>query len=138
MLDEHGRGLDLLSGFTAGWGTAPTRSHLAETPTPGKVVWFALPLPASWPGNTLKVHPGSAAQCLMLSLMRRGFHGTRSTDGFGTSVLMFPGLNVWVHPEHFCWPTAPGRYIRRPLIDVQETAEHLVRHLDAQHSANPM
>jgi hypothetical protein len=131
VLDEHGKGLDLLSAFTAEWGSARTRSRLARTPTCGKAVWFALPLPASWPGRNLRVHPGAAAQCLLLSVMRRGFRGTHRTDGFGTSVLMLPGLNVWVHPGHFCWPTKPCRYVRRPLVDVQETAEHLVRRLDA-------
>jgi hypothetical protein len=131
VLDETGRGLDLISAVTAEWGSAPTRSRLAETPTSGKVVWFALPLPAAWPGRRFSVHPGAAAQCLLLSLMRRGFSGTRSTDDHGTSVVMLPGLNVWVHSEHFCWTIGPRRYARRPLIDVQETAEHLVRHLDA-------
>jgi len=35
-----------------------------------------------------------------------------------------------VHRRTFCWLSTPHRYLRRPLIDLQETTELLVRHLD--------
>ncbi|MGH8966409.1 MAG: ATP-binding protein, partial [Actinomycetes bacterium] len=56
-LDEHGKGLGLVSEFTAAWGCALTRSRVADPVVQGKAVWFALPLPGDWPGRTLKVHP---------------------------------------------------------------------------------
>jgi hypothetical protein len=131
LLDEHGKGLAILEEFTAGWGCALTRSRVAERAVPGKAVWFALPLPRDWPGRTVQVHPGTAAQCLLLCVERRGFRGTRSSDERGTSVVRLPGLNVWVHCRHFCWWASATRYVRRPLIDLQETAEQVVRRLDA-------
>lgn len=131
LLDERGRGLELLQEFTADWGSSPTRSRVADGAVPGKAVWFALPLPRNWPGVGYKVHAGTAAQCLLLNIARRGFHGRRHTAEDGLSVVMLPGLNVWVHPEHFCWRSGPRRYLRRPLIDLQETTEHVVRYLDS-------
>ncbi|TDC97292.1 hypothetical protein [Actinomadura sp. 7K507] len=131
LLCERGKGLELVREVTADWGGAPTRSRVGTGAVPGKAVWFALPLPRNWPGLGYKVHPGTAAQCLLLNVTRRGFEGTRSTGADGISVVMLPGLNVWVHPEHFCWRSGPRRYLRRPLIDLQETTEHVVRYLDS-------
>ncbi|MEU6749402.1 ATP-binding protein [Spirillospora sp. NPDC046719] len=130
LLDERGKGLAILEEFTAGWGCALTRSRVAERAVPGKAVWFALPLPLGWPGRTVRVHPGTAAQCLLLNVTRRGFRGTRCSDERGVSVVVLTGLNVWVHHRHFCWWASETRYVRRPLIDLQE-AEQVVRHLDA-------
>lgn len=61
----------------------------------------------------------------------------RTSDEHGVSVLVLPGLNVWVHPQHFCWRAGHDRYLRRPLIDLQETAEHIVRQLDTIHVPAP-
>ncbi len=141
LLDEHGKGLELVREVTADWGSAPTRSRVDTTSVPGKAVWFALPLPCDWPGLHYRVHPGPAAHHLLLNLTRRGFEGRRSTTGDGLSVLVLTGLNVWVHRRTFCWWTTPHRYLRRPLIDLQETTELLVRHLDTTpapaHSPKP-
>ncbi len=131
LLDEYGKGLALLGKFTAEWGTGPSRSRLADHPVPGKTVWFALPLPAAWPGRALRVGPDIAARCLLHALKSCGFSGRRSSDRTRLSVLELPGLNVWVRPGHFCWRADRRRYVQHPLIDLQETAEHLVRHLDA-------
>ncbi|WUH99113.1 ATP-binding protein [Spirillospora sp. NBC_00431] len=130
LLDEHGKGLGLVGELTAGWGCDLTRSRVAEPVVRGKAVWFAVPLPRDWPGRTLTLHPGTAAQCLLLCVERRGFPGMRTSDANGVSVVVLPGLNVWVHPQHFSWRAGPGRYLRRPLVDLQETAEHIVRQLD--------
>ncbi|GLZ14003.1 hypothetical protein Acsp04_42380 [Actinomadura sp. NBRC 104425] len=137
LLDEHGKGLDLVAAVTADWGTGPSRSRLSTQRTPGKTVWFALPLPFRWPGRHLRIHPGTAAQTLTLNLSKRGYTGRRSSDEQGVSVVELPGLNVWVLPQHFCWQPAPGRCVRRPLIDLQETAELLVRHLESTPAHRP-
>ncbi|MBX6765833.1 MAG: ATP-binding protein [Actinomadura rubrobrunea] len=136
LLDEHGKGLHLVAAVTAAWGTGPSRSRLSPQRTPGKTVWFALPLPFRWPGRHLQVHPGTAAQCLLNALKQRGYTGERNTDDEGISVVELPGLNVWVLPQHFCWQPAPGRCVRRPLIDLQETTELLVRHLEGARGAS--
>ncbi|QFG20356.1 ATP-binding protein [Actinomadura sp. WMMB 499] len=130
LLDDHGKGLGLLSEFTAGWGSAPSRSRTAERPVPGKTVWFALPLPGDWPGCRLTVSPGTAAQCLLLAMARRGFGGRRSGGTGGISVVELPGLNVWVLERHFTWRPEPERFVRRPLVDLQETVENLVGHFE--------
>ncbi|WP_121432509.1 ATP-binding protein [Actinomadura pelletieri] len=129
-LDEHGKGLQLVREVTADWGTAPTRSRFSAVPVCGKAVWFALPLPHDWPGLHYRLHPAAAAYHLLGNLARRGFEGTRSTGQNGMSVLVLPGLNVWVHCRSFCWWSTPRCYVRRPLIDLQETTELLVRQLD--------
>ncbi|WP_412520415.1 ATP-binding protein [Actinomadura madurae] len=130
LLDEYGKGLELVRQVTADWGSTPTRSRVDTASVPGKTVWFALPLPRDWPGMHHRVHPGTAAHHLLLNLTRRGFKGQRSTTEDGLSVLVLPTLNVWVHRRTFCWWSTPRRYLRRPLIDLQETTELLVHHLD--------
>ncbi|RFS87339.1 hypothetical protein D0T12_03650 [Actinomadura spongiicola] len=135
-LDEFGKGLQLVREVTADWGTAPTRSRTA-VPTCGKAVWFALPLPEDWPGLHYRVHPGAAAYHLLGNLVRRGFEGRHSPGQNGMSVLVFPGLNVWVHRRDFCGWSTPRCYVRRPLIDLQETTELLVRHLDPAPAHTP-
>ncbi|NVI91234.1 ATP-binding protein [Actinomadura sp. BRA 177] len=134
LLDEHGKGLELVRQVTAAWGSTPTRSRVDTTSTLGKRVWFALPLPHDWPGLHYRVHPGTAAHHLLLNLTRRGFKGQRNTTEDGLSVLVFPTLNVWVHRRTFCWWSTPHRYLRRPLIDLQETTELLTHHLDTTHA----
>ncbi|MFD0682911.1 ATP-binding protein [Actinomadura fibrosa] len=136
LLDEHGKGLGLLGGVTSAWGSSPTRSRLAEQVVRGKTVWFALPLPCQWAGRSFEVHPGTAAQCLLLNVTRRGFQGTCGSEDRGVCLVALQGLNVWVHRQHFCWWASPKRYVRRPLIDLQETAEEIVRHLDRFPSAH--
>jgi hypothetical protein len=131
LLDEHGKGLQLVREVTSDWGSAPTRSRVSAVPVCGKAVWFTLPLPREWPGLHYRVRPGTAAQHLLLNLTRRGFEGTCRTAEDGMSVLVLPDLNVWVHRRTFCWWATPHRYVRRPLIDLQETTELLVRHLDS-------
>lgn len=118
LLDEYGKGLALLREFTADWGTAPSRSRLSERPLPGKTVWFALPLPATWPDRTLTVSPQTATRCLLHALTSRGISGRHSSDERGISLLELPGLNVWVHPDHFCWQVDRRHYVQHPLIDL--------------------
>ncbi|NEA22705.1 ATP-binding protein [Actinomadura bangladeshensis] len=130
LLDEHGKGLELVRQVTAAWGSNPTRSRVDTASVPGKTVWFALPLPHDWPGQHYRVHPGTAAHHLLLNLTHRGFQGTRNTTDDGLSVLVLSTLNVWVHRRTFCWWSTPHRYLRRPLIDLQETTELLIHHLD--------
>ncbi|MEU5987541.1 ATP-binding protein [Spirillospora sp. NPDC047418] len=130
LLDEHGKGLGLVREVTADWGSTPTRSRVSGAPVRGKAVWFALPLPRDWPGLHYRVRPDTAARCLLLNLTRRGFKGARSTAEDGMSLLMLPSLTVWVHRRTFCWWSSPHRYTRRPLIDLQDTTELLVHHLD--------
>ncbi|MFC5752871.1 ATP-binding protein [Actinomadura rugatobispora] len=137
LLDEHGKGLGLLAAFTAEWSTAPSRSRLSVQRTPGKTVWFALPLPSDWPGLNLEVQPGTAAQCLLLNLGERGYSGARSSGDEGVFVVELRGLNVWVLGGQFRWQAEPGRCVRRPLVDLQETAELVVRHLEGIPSASP-
>ena len=137
LLDQHGKGLKLVAEVTAAWGSVPTRSRVNTVPVCGKAVWFALPLPRDWPGLHYRVQAATAAHHLLLNLTGRGFEGTHGTDDAGLSVLLLPDLNVWVHRRTFCWWSTPHRYIRRPLIDLQETTELLVHHLDHTPASSP-
>lgn len=130
LLDDHGKGLDLLNAFTAEWDSHPSRSRLALPGTRGKTVRFALPLPTAWPGRRLAIPPVRAAHALLLALRARGIEGTRHSDEKGISVLELPGVNVWIGPKTFSWQKSPGRHVQHPLLDLQETAEHLIRHVE--------
>lgn len=131
LLDDHGKGLDLLSAFTAEWGSHLTRSRLAIPGIRGKAVWFALPLPTSWPGQRPAIPPARAAHALQLTLKARGIEGTCRSDDKGISVLELPHVNVWIGPKTFSWQDSPGRHVQHPLLDLQETAEHLIYRIEA-------
>ncbi|MFI0350974.1 ATP-binding protein [Actinomadura sp. 9N407] len=131
LLAEHGKGLGIVAALSSETGAHFTRSRLACAPVRGKAVWFAIPLPATWPDCL--VAPAHAAQRLLLALQQRGIHTVCRSDDIGISVITAGQLNVWVEHRAFSWRQSKG-YTHQPLIDVQETAEQIVGHIEAGRS----
>lgn len=133
-LDENGRGLAIVEAVASDWGSYLTRSRLAAVPVRGKVTWFTLPLPVRWHAIGRVIAPAVAASRLLAELARRGIDGTRAGDDKGISLIRLPqlrGLNVWVEHKAFAWHgSGPRCYVRHPLLDLQDAAEHLVHTLE--------
>jgi hypothetical protein len=131
LLDEHGRGICILTAVTAAWGSRPSRSRLTAPPVKGKAVWFSVPLPRSRAGQSYVIPPDHAANELLLAVAARGIKGSRRSDGKGISVIEFSGLNVWVE-KSFSWLDHSGARICHPLIDFHEATDSLIHHLETR------
>ncbi|SEG15749.1 Anti-sigma regulatory factor (Ser/Thr protein kinase) [Thermomonospora echinospora] len=127
-LDEYGRGLGMVAELCASWGTGPSRSLLQTRPIPGKTVWFTLPLPDPWPGAARLASPSRTAESLHAMLARRGVHGVITRHAKGVSLVSAPcGINVTMEPAAMRYMGTEGTYVRRPLTDLNDLAEHIVR-----------
>ncbi|MFC4906921.1 ATP-binding protein [Actinomadura gamaensis] len=131
LLAEGGRGMTIVGAVTSGWGSHPSRSRLAPQPRSGKAVWMAMPLPSNWPRPTGPIFPAVAAQRLTMNLSARGVATHRTTESTGISLVDASGLNIWVRPSVFSWTGPNGTCHGHPLIDLQETTEHIIATLDS-------
>lgn len=124
---EHGRGLMLVEAMSQGrCGSYRTRSRL--TNLPGKVTWFAVPLPDTGPDHTAMWERDAVAACKVLK-------GLLATRGFGSLLLRsYPesqlavlsvttGLTVWCQGGRFRW----GTRRKIPIANVTAVAEEIVR-----------
>ncbi|WP_147312213.1 ATP-binding protein [Thermomonospora umbrina] len=137
-LDEHGRGLGIVGALAASWGTHPTRSRSRTGGIPGKAVWSAFPLPGPWPDARMTAEPAHVARHLASTLAERGIR--RVVPHLGTnialvSVPIHPGkdITVWVEPGHISSPGQNAPRIRRPVIDLYDIAEDLIRRVEQEH-----
>ncbi|MDL4813079.1 ATP-binding protein [Actinomadura opuntiae] len=128
LLDDHGKGLAIVAALASHTGAHWTRARFRSSCT-GKRVWFAVALPTPWPKADQIVPPATAARGLSEVLRARGVGVVRRTDEAGISILATGDLNIWVEPKAFSW-RAGTNYLRQPLIDLQETAECIVSHLE--------
>lgn len=132
--EESGRGLCVVHALSQGrWGHHLTRARLGGWKVPGKVVWFAQPVP---PGTALDrfraVQPGSlqAAAILERMLADRGLgHIVRAdAPASGMSVLSIRrGLTVWVRSRVVSWTSRGGGREWREFSDLVDAAEQIVR-----------
>jgi hypothetical protein len=131
LLEENGRGLGIINTLTAAWGSRPTRSRLAAWPIPGKLVWFTVPLPCTWPRTRPTIDPAHAAQRFHALLTARGIDGIIRNDQAGVSLLAIPGnLNLWVYPDRFTLDDPTGTSTTRPLQDLHDLTETVITHLE--------
>jgi hypothetical protein len=131
----NGRGLQVVNGLSAGqWGFHPTRSRLGSWKVPGKVVWFSLRLPPAC--DAARSHRPllglwDSVNDLETMIIERGIGGRLvrvDEPGSGMSVLSVTrDLTVWVQRDWVSWKRASGSYERRPLADLVEVAEEIVR-----------
>ncbi|REE95463.1 ATP-binding protein [Thermomonospora umbrina] len=127
-LAERGRGLGLVAEVSAGWGSHPSRSMLNNRPLPGKTVWFTLPLPDPWPGTARLAAPAHSAARLTATLARRGVQGVITTHAKGVSLVSAPcGVNVTMEPRALAYLEHDGTRVQRPLTDLYDVCEHIVR-----------
>lgn len=130
LLDDHGKGLGIVSHVASAWGCHLSRSRVSPVPLAGKVTWFALPLPRQWPSPPQPIPPARAAQCLTHLLRSRGLQCDGRSDDMGISLIAVEDLLVWVYRKTFTWRAAAHTLVKHPLIDLQETAEHVVQTLE--------
>lgn len=124
-LAEHGNGLRIVAALAAGCGSHPSRSRLCGRPIPGKATWFALELPR--PSACPAMSTDQAARRLQALLVARGLDGVVRRDGNGVSLVSVRhGVNVWIEPAAYSIGGIDGTRIRRPLPDLQDTAEIVV------------
>ena len=131
-----GRGLQVVGTLSEGrWGHHLTRSRLGGWKMPGKVVWFAVPVPppaqrgGDWAARS-RIGPCDAACELQAMLADRGLgDGLMVTPepAAGMAVLSVRcGLTIWCRPGVIAWRTRAGRYHRRSVADLVDTAEQIV------------
>lgn len=133
-LHESGRGLEIVAALATCWGAHLTRSRLGPWPVRGKAVWATLPLPGitwgAWLGTRTalrRLGPAEAAGNLQALLAARGITHIYRTDSVGGCVLSLrPELTVWTDTS-FRWRDGSGGYLRRPLGDVVDAAEQVIR-----------
>jgi hypothetical protein len=130
LLDERGRGLGIVEAVSSSWGCHASRTWAGSPRTPGKATWFALPLPPRWPKAVRPIPPALAAQRLLLVLRSRHVRCVRRSDDAGVSIVTVGALNIWVRPTAFSWRLNGNDYASHPLIDLQETAEHVIQTLE--------
>ncbi|MEV5831567.1 ATP-binding protein [Spirillospora sp. NPDC052242] len=129
LLEEHGKGLAIVSALAVATGTHRTRSRTGAV-VPGKSVWFTVPLPMPWPAPATLVPPALAAARLREALNGRGIPTAHRSDNRGITIINAGTLNVWVQPTAFAWCDDHG-YARLPLSDLQEATERIVSCLES-------
>ncbi|WP_433241621.1 hypothetical protein [Actinomadura nitritigenes] len=131
LLDEHGKGLGIVTMLAAAWGAHRSRSRLGSG-LPGKAVWCAFPLYGGWLNPELTAPPALAARHLAAVLAVRGIRGVEHRHGRGVSLVTVPvssaEINVWVEPAHLTYATPGGRRVRRPIVDLHDVAEYFTAH----------
>ncbi|SPT60104.1 Uncharacterised protein [Actinomadura madurae] len=133
VLDDHGKGLSIVGLLSDSWGAYPSRSWAGDG-VRGKVVWCAFALPHPWSHRPFTSPPTATASHLASILRSRGLN---VVEGYGrrvsvVSVLAGAGreLNVWIEPTHLSYNAAATR-VRRPIADLYDTAEDIVRWSEA-------
>ncbi|RKS78825.1 anti-sigma regulatory factor (Ser/Thr protein kinase) [Actinomadura pelletieri DSM 43383] len=132
-LDEHGKGLGIVSVLADSWGAHLSRSW-AENAVQGKVVWCTFALPQPWPRRPIAAPPMATAGHLASTLRSRGLN---VVEGYGRRVAVVSALvearrelNVWIEPGHLSYNAGATR-VRRPIVDLYDTAEDIVRWSEA-------
>ena len=139
-LEECGRGLGLVTTVSQEWGAHLTRSRLGAGRVPGKVVWATFPLPAPWPDPGLSMSPATAARYLADVLAACAVDGVGRYDGHGVSLVSVPltwpdCVNVWIGPSSVSLTDTDGTRMTRPLLDLQDVAEHLISRIEERTDA---
>ncbi|MCO5967549.1 ATP-binding protein [Actinoallomurus soli] len=133
LLAEHGKGLDIVGTVSGSWGAHLSRSRLGAGP--GKAVWSAFPLGDASRPAARPVVASAVAQNLAAALSARGIDDVAHRHGVRVSLVGVPlpgggALNVWVRAEGFDFAGSGGIRVHRPVTDLQDVAEHLVRHIE--------
>ncbi|WP_067636164.1 ATP-binding protein [Actinomadura latina] len=127
---EGGRGLELVNALAVEhrgrWGAHRSRSMLGSVPVSGKVVYFALPAAVAWSPPRRDCH--EAARELRRLLGVRGIGPLHLSEGWRMAVLSVRAeITVWVRDETFFVTLPEAGALCRPVCDVVEVAETIVR-----------
>ncbi|MEV8631093.1 hypothetical protein AB0395_05495 [Streptosporangium sp. NPDC051023] len=133
-----GRGLEvvdaLIGDYGGRWGVHATRCRLGVRPTPGKTVFFTVPLPDDC-GHAVPVRqePAShlrSAERINALLTVRGLRPHVSAGPRTAVVRARTGVHIWVREESLSY-RLPGQGItRHPPFDEIEVVEQIVRHCE--------
>jgi hypothetical protein len=129
---ESGRGLQVVAELSGGrWGHHLTRSRLGGWRVPGKVVWFAQPVPR--PAVTARcprLAPGQVGRTLEAMLIDRGLGRgllrAAEPDDSMSVLSVRCGLTVWCRDSVIWWRGQDGRYEQRMPADLVDTSEKIV------------
>ncbi|MEU5882845.1 ATP-binding protein [Spirillospora sp. NPDC047279] len=136
LLEEHGKGLTIVAALSSDQGWHRSRSRLRAAPAPGKCAWFALALPANWPSVLHPVRPTDAADRLRAALDVRGTNAARLLEAAGMTIVA-DEISVQVTPCGFTWKNGDGELVRRPLSDLEDTAERLISQIESANEVRP-
>lgn len=134
LLDDHGRGIGIVGMLADAWGAHPSRS-ICSRGVQGKAVWAAFPLPGPWPDPRTTAPPMLAARHLATVLTARGAANVTHRHGRNVSLVTVPlarneETNVWLEPTHLSYSAPTGTRHRRPIVDLHDTTETLIHHLE--------
>jgi len=128
-----GRGLHVIHELSGGrWGHHLTRARLGGWQVPGKVVWFALPVPSGCALERFqRRQPGScqAASALERMLRERGIGQIVRADAPASSMSVLSirrDLTVWCRSRVVSWTGRTGRREWRAFSDLVDAAEQIV------------
>lgn len=137
LLDEHGKGLGIVTALAAEAGVHPSRARCGTCLARGKAVWFALDLPHHIPTSHHGISQAQAARRLHTILTGRGLDGLIYADRPGVSLVSVRhGPNVWAESRGFLLHDTHGTRIRRPLADLEDVAELVVHQCERTGSTN--
>ncbi|GAB3981210.1 hypothetical protein GCM10029978_081360 [Actinoallomurus acanthiterrae] len=141
LLAEHGTALGIVGVVAKSWGAHLSRSRLSPggLQVAGKVVRGAFSVPSSWPGAPRIVTPATAARRLATTLSARGIGNVAHRHEVGVSQVSVPlpaggVVNVWVRSGVLGFADPGGGRVYRPIADLHDVAEHLVRRIE-EHSS---
>lgn len=131
LLDEHGKGIGIVDFVADRWGAHLSRSRLCPQ-MPGKVVWCAFGMTGRWPDAALTAAPAVVARHLALAVTARGVENVEDRHRRGVALVSVPvggfgAVNVWVEPRHLTLTSPDGARDRRPLVDLHDLVEDVVR-----------
>ncbi|TDE25127.1 ATP-binding protein [Actinomadura sp. 6K520] len=136
LMDDHGRGIGIVGMLADAWGAHLSRS-ICTGGTQGKAVWAAFPLPGPWPDPRTTAPPMLAARHLAATLTARGITNATHRHGRGVSLVTIPygnnqETNIWIEPGRLSYTLPNGTRHRRPIVDLHDTTETLVHHIESQ------
>lgn len=132
---ESGRGLDIVAATSHSWGAHASRSRFGPWRVPGKTVWGAFPLPGLWPDSDFHAEPAHTARYLASTLHQRGITEIRCRHERNVSLVVVPlnssaCMNIWIEPKALIFFDPDRTRIWRPLLDLHDVAEHLIRRIE--------
>jgi hypothetical protein len=130
----NGRGLRVVSELSDGrWGHHLTRARLGRWKVQGKVVWFAIPVPAARGASRLNGHQLNSCE------IAKELEGLITERGIGRRLVrndeavadiavlsVRSDLTVWCRNGIASWTTRDG-YERKSFADLAEISEQIVR-----------
>ncbi|MCP2337710.1 ATP-binding protein [Actinomadura rupiterrae] len=134
--DEGGRGgLEIVAALSrelnGAWGVQRSRARLGSVASPGKAVYFTVPLAGEYTrGRPVPQVPGCHAAVRLLEdeLVARGIGPVYRCEGWGMAVLSVrPEITLWARTSGLLLTAPDTGTVRYPYDDITELAEVVVQ-----------